>query len=186
MSKIFNDKHLQKLLSPKRLEMLDVDNVLKLTKVSEAKRLLDIGSGPGVFTLPASRLVTGTVTAVDTSPKMTDFLTERLNDERIDNVRVVTGTVKDLDDSLYDRTLLIHLIHEVADPSKFVAQITDRTEKDGMVTVLDWKKKAMEFGPSMNHRLSEDEVAELFNADYQEVMRQDWGPMFYLMIFRKL
>lgn len=186
MPHIFNDKHLEKLLSQKRIDMLRVDEVLDIADIKNGKDILDIGSGPGLFTLPSAKLTTGTVTAVDMSEKMTTFLSNRLSEENITNVKVINGTVESLDDEAFDRVLIVHLIHEVPDPKSFAKQIAIHMAEGGLVTLVDWKKIPTEFGPPVDHRISENELAQIFESDFTEISRIDWGPNFYLMVFKRI
>ena len=186
MAQIFNDKHLQKLLSKERLEMLKIKEVLEISEISKSRKLLDIGAGPGVFTIPAAKCIAGDVTAVDTSSKMVEYLGNRLVEEGVTNVNVIEGTLETVNEESFDRILIVHLIHEVPDPASFANQVAQRMVKDGLITVLDWKKIDTKAGPSIEHRLSEDEVVEFFGSDFEELHRVDWGPMFYLLVLRKI
>lgn len=186
MPQTFNDKHLEKLLSQKRLEMLRVDDVLKISKINSGKKVLDIGAGPGVFTIPVAKVISGNLTAVDMSPKMTDYLSNCVAQEALTNVKIITGTLDLVKEDNFDRVLIIHLIHEVAEAADFAKEVAKRTAKDGLVTIVDWKKIQSEMGPSYEHRLSENDVMALFESDFEQVERLEWGSKFYLMVLRKI
>jgi len=72
-------------------------------KVRPADRLLEVGCGHGVaVSLVCERLTTGTITAIDRSPKMIEMATRR-NREHVEAGRAVLETVALEDADLGDR-----------------------------------------------------------------------------------
>src|ERR671937_557298 len=76
-------------------------------EVGPADRLLEVGCGHGVaVSLVCERLTTGTITAIDRSPKMIEMATRR-NREHVDAGRAVLEAValedRDLGNELADR-----------------------------------------------------------------------------------
>src|SRR3954454_9447026 len=72
-------------------------------EVRPADRLLEVGCGHGVaVSLVCERLTTGTIAAIDRSPKMIEMATRR-NRERLDAVRAVLEAVALEDADLGDR-----------------------------------------------------------------------------------
>jgi SAM-dependent methyltransferase len=75
----------------KRIE----DTIAGLTITSES-RVLDIGSGPGVLTIPLAHIVEH-VTAVDPSAAMIDFLERKAEEEGVDNISTLVKKWEDVD-----------------------------------------------------------------------------------------
>src|SRR5204863_1922427 len=81
--------------------------------VRPADRLLEIGCGHGVaVSLVCERLTTGTITAIDRSPKMIAMATRR-NREHVDAGRAVLAAIAledaDLDDRRFDKVFAFNV-----------------------------------------------------------------------------
>ncbi|MDR2855406.1 MAG: class I SAM-dependent methyltransferase [Methanomicrobiales archaeon] len=81
---------------------------LKTLPLSSDARVLDIGSGPGFFTLPIAKQV-AFVTAVEPARGMREFLLQRCENERISNVSCIAQRWEDVSieqlDAPYDLVL---------------------------------------------------------------------------------
>src|SRR3989337_3855650 len=82
-------------------------------EVRPADRLLEVGCGHGVaVSLVCGRLTTGTITAIDRSPKMIEMATRR-NREHVEAGRAVLEAVAledaDLGDRRFDKVFAFHV-----------------------------------------------------------------------------
>lgn len=84
--------------------------------------VLDVGSGPGRFTLAIAPRVQR-VTAVDPSKKMLSFLRKRAKEAGITNVRTVTGQWQDVEVDSADVVLCCHVLPLIPDVVPFVRKL---------------------------------------------------------------
>ena len=119
----------------------EFETVVKLAGVAPGMSVADIGAGEGYYTVRLSPLVgpKGRVLAQDIVPETRDELARRVSRERLDNVAVKLGEANDpkLPDVSFDRIFLIHMYHEIAQPSEFLWHIRTALKKDGSLIVVD-------------------------------------------------
>ncbi len=80
----------------KRTKKEDYNNVLfDMLILNENDTILDVGCGEGSITIPLSKKVKKVI-ALDSSPKMIEFLEKRINDNGITNIETVLGAIEDI------------------------------------------------------------------------------------------
>jgi ubiquinone/menaquinone biosynthesis C-methylase UbiE len=119
----------------------EASNVMRLADVRPGMRIADIGAGEGYYTVRLSPLVgkKGRVLAEDIVPETRDNLARRVQRENLDNVAVKLGRPEDplLPDGSFDRIFMIHMYHEIEQPSEFLWHLRDDLKNDGRVVVVD-------------------------------------------------
>jgi SAM-dependent methyltransferase len=119
----------------------EATNVMRLADVRPGMRIADIGAGEGYYTVRLSPLVgkKGRVLAEDIVPETRDNLARRVQRETLDNVAVKLGRPEDplLPDGSFDRIFMIHMYHEIEQPSEFLWHLRDDLKRDGRVVVVD-------------------------------------------------
>jgi ubiquinone/menaquinone biosynthesis C-methylase UbiE len=139
--------------------------VLETAGVAPGMTVLDVGAGTGYWTLPLSEMVgsKGRVIAVDVEPVMIEDLCTLARERGLDNVEVVQSEELHipLQDEVAEVALLAFVLHEPPDPLAFLHEIARLLVPGGRVLILEWQKRETEFGPPVEHRLSEDESRHL-------------------------
>jgi len=111
--------------------------------VKEGMTALDLGCGPGFFTLEMARLVgkTGMVVAADLQQGMLDILKKKLaNTESAGRVKFnlsrpgETGLAE-----RFDFIMVIYMLHEVPDQARFLAEIRSLLKPGGKVLLAEPK-----------------------------------------------
>ena len=119
----------------------EAETVMKLADVRPGMYVADIGAGEGYYTVRLSPLVgeEGRVLAQDIVPATRDALAQRVNRENLENIAVKLGEPNDpkLPPASFDRIFLIHMYHEVEQPSEFLWHLRDGLKKEGRVVVVD-------------------------------------------------
>jgi len=127
---------------------------------------LDLGCGPGDYTIRASEIVgdSGIVYALDVSQAMIDEVRKEATRRGIKNIRAtvcdVTGPLPVDNDSI-DICLLATVLHIPAVTGKMSALFTEvrRVLKPGgRFAIIECKKDDMRFGPPREMRLSQEDV----------------------------
>ena len=153
---------------PSSFWMHDPDLVFASLGLKEGDRFLDLGCGPGDYSLRASREVgpSGLVFALDRGREALDKVWEKMAAENRSNIRVIeadlTATLPLPRDSV-DLCLLATVLHihriRTAELSLF-DEIHRVLRTGGRFAVIECKKEEQDFGPPIHLRLSPEEVEE--------------------------
>ena len=133
-------------------------------EVRPADRLLEVGCGHGVaLSLVCERLKTGTITAIDRSPKMIAMATRR-NQEHVDSGRAVLENVAledaDLGDRRFDKVFAFNVAPFWLQPEAAIGAVREHLGRKGAVYIF-WDarhsapKGARGLGNTLADRLSE-------------------------------
>lgn len=96
--------------------------------------VLDVGSGPGRFSLAVAPRV-ARVVAVDPSKRMLQILRRRAREAGVGNVRTVTGSWPDVDVEPADVVLCSHVLPLIADVVPFVQKLHESARRRVLVYV---------------------------------------------------
>ena len=158
----------------------------------EAGDVVEFGCGYGTFTLPAARLVSGTVHALDIEPALVETVKEQCSRERIDNVRAqvrdfVEGGTGLPDDSVRFALLFNILHHE--EPMALVAEAFRVLVPEGHLAVIHWNyDPATPRGPALEIRPRPEQCIEWGREagfTFDEGERFDLKPYHFGLGFRK-
>ena len=155
MSKEFQ-AGIEKLRSPKRLKLLEVERVIELSLEDiNAKSVLDIGTGSGLFAEAFIPFV-DKVVGIDTNVEMLDVAKEY-----VPTAEFREGTAESLPsiDNEFDVVFLGHVLHESNNPLTVLLE-TKRAAKKRVV-VLEWPYQNEKMGPSIEERMKPDELSEI-------------------------
>jgi ubiquinone/menaquinone biosynthesis C-methylase UbiE len=109
--------------------------------VQPGQTALDLGCGPGYFTLPLARLVgeNGRVAAVDLQAKMLEFVRQRAERQgllpRLILHQAEAGQIKM--DLKVDFALAFWMVHEVPDKAAFFAQVYRLLRPGGLFLIIE-------------------------------------------------
>ena len=173
MAHKFDPANLARLESAERLELLPVDRVVSLARISPGTRVLDVGCGPGVFTIPLAAAVglEGEVTAVDLEQVMVDACQARVEEAGLENVRVLRSEESrlPLPSAAYDLAFACHLLHELEDAPALLGEVRRVLRPGGRFISVDWEKIDMPIGPPTRHRFTPEEATALLSSAGFEV-----------------
>lgn len=160
----FEPARVDRLVSAEREEMLRPLDVLAAAGVIAGQVMIDLGAGPGLFTLPAARLVGshGQVYAVDVQPEMLEVCRRRAAEQGLSGMVTVLSRESHipLPDATADRVLIAFVLHEADEPSALLGEARRLLKPGGEVAVVEWHKTEGTQGPPTAHRIGEAEVAE--------------------------
>jgi ubiquinone/menaquinone biosynthesis C-methylase UbiE len=124
-----------------RDSLSEAQTVMKLGDLAPGMTVADIGAGQGYYTVRLAPLVgrKGRVLAEDIVPETRDALARRVTRENLHNVAVRLGLPNDpkLPPSSFDRIFMIHMYHEIQQPSEFIWHLRDALARQGRVIVVD-------------------------------------------------
>lgn len=110
----------------------------------------DLGAGEGYYTVRLAKRVgaKGRVLAEDIMPEVMEALSRRITREKWDNVSVKLGAPEDpkLPENSFDRILMVHMYHEIAEPYAFLWHLSPALKKDGELIVVDANRPTDQHG----------------------------------------
>lgn len=119
---------------------MNADKVLTRMGVQEGLTILEVGCGPGFFTLPAARRVEGgTVYALDVYPMMIENVEKKVRKHRLENVRAINSPASStgLDDESIDLILCIDVLSDISDIDPTLHEMHRILKSDGMLSVYE-------------------------------------------------
>jgi SAM-dependent methyltransferase len=119
----------------------EAEQVMNFLKVGPGMTVADLGAGSGYYTVRLARRVgpTGQVIAEDVVPAYLQKLRERIERERLENVKLGLGEPHDprLPPRSADLVLMVHMYHEIAQPYGFLFNLLPALRKGARVAVID-------------------------------------------------
>lgn len=113
---------------------------LRAAGLSPGQQVLEVGCGPGFFTLPAAEMVgqDGSVTSLDVSPAAVEHVEQKVEQAGASNVEVVLANVADtnLPDESFDLAFVFGLGRVVGDLGDFWSEL-HRLLKTGGTLALE-------------------------------------------------
>lgn len=128
----------------------EAGEVMDKAGIAKGMTVADIGAGEGYYTIRLASRVgkTGRVLAEDIVASVRDILAERVAREDLENVSVRLGAPADpkLPDGSFDRVLMVHMYHEIAQPYEFLWRLRPSLKPDGLVVVVDANRQTQNHG----------------------------------------
>lgn len=119
----------------------EAEQVMDDAGIKPGMTVADIGAGEGYYTVRLAKRVghTGRVLAEDIVAEVIDALSRRVTRESWDNVSVKLGTPDNpkLPHASFDRVLLVHMYHEIAEPYAFLWHLYPSLKPKGEVVVVE-------------------------------------------------
>jgi len=123
-------------------DFFDAENVLrKLGLTSSCRDVVDFGCGYGTFTIPAARMISGTVHALDIEPEMVQATAAKAQEAGLNNVEtclrdfVAEGT--GLPDASVDYVMLFNILHAER-PEALLREALRVLKPGGKLGIIHW------------------------------------------------
>jgi SAM-dependent methyltransferase len=115
--------------------------ILDRIRIHPGERVLELGPGPGMFTVEAARRVgeEGSLIVVDIQPRMIAQVEERVREAGLDNVETHVASAYELplEDESIDRVFLVTVLPEVPDPYRALDEINRVLKPGGMLSITE-------------------------------------------------
>ncbi len=157
------------------------EQVVGWMDIRTGMQVLELGPGPGTFTVEASRRVgpAGRVTAVDIQPEMIAKLEATLQAAGVTNVtpRVASAYELPLPDEGADRAYMVAVLAEIPDRAQALREIRRVLKPDGLLAVG-------EFLPDPDYPLRRTVIGWCRQTGFELV--REHGPFWhYVLVFKK-
>jgi SAM-dependent methyltransferase len=114
---------------------------LERVGIEPGECVLELGPGPGAFTVDAARRVgpEGRLIAVDIQPEMIARVRARVREAGLDNVETHVRSAYDLplEDSSVDRAFLVTVLPEIPDPARALAELRRVLKPGGALSITE-------------------------------------------------
>jgi len=154
--------------------------------------MVDVGCGPGWFTLEAAKKLGegGVVYGVDVSEEMLNLLQERAKAAQLYNVQTALAEDDDefpLPTESADVLLIANVYHEVDAATNFIGEIKRILKPGSTCLVVDWRHEETPVGPPLTERIEQQDVVDEFYANgFILAGTCDVGPYHYGLKFYKI
>ncbi|MHC1719663.1 MAG: class I SAM-dependent methyltransferase [Clostridiaceae bacterium] len=178
--------NLNKLENPERIAELNPEKTLKKAGLEGNSVLIDIGAGSGVFTIPAAKITSGMVYALDINSRLLEIIDDKAKSEGLNNVttmKVANGQY-DIAENTADFVLLITVLHEIPDKGSLFKEIKRVIKDTGKIVIIEFNKKQTTIGPPASLRLDEEEVITICSKHGFKVSDEfDLSDNLYCIVF---
>jgi len=124
-----------------RLRFRTVNRMLENVGIQPGETVLELGPGPGVFTVEAARQAgpQGKLVAVDIQPKMIAQVDRRVQQAGLRNVETHVASAYELPlpDASVDRAFLITVLMEIPDPNRALAELHRVLKPGGVLSITE-------------------------------------------------
>jgi ubiquinone/menaquinone biosynthesis C-methylase UbiE len=186
----FNVKNKHKLDNEERRKLLPPHEILIDMGLKEGNVMADIGCGIGYFTFPASEIVgnSGKIFAMDISLEMLEEIEKKIEENNISNITTILTGENDF--KIPAKTITVAFIstvlHEIENKEKFLYEVNRVLLNGGRIGIIEWEKIESEFGPPLEHRLSQEYVQHLLeDIGFRNVNTESIGEYFYAITGEK-
>jgi ubiquinone/menaquinone biosynthesis C-methylase UbiE len=115
--------------------------VLDRVGIQPGERVLELGPGPGAFTVDAARRAQpgGSLIAVDIQPQMIAAVDTKVEEAEITNVETRVGSAYELplDDDSIDRAFLVTVLPEIPDRQRALAELHRVLKPGGTLSITE-------------------------------------------------
>ena len=165
--------------------------ILKVMKLDKnVSDVVEFGCGYGTFTIPAARIVKGTVYAIDIDPDMVELTQEAAQRERLNNVQTIlrdfieNGT--GIDNESVNYVMLFNILH-LENPQRLLREAWSNLRYGGMVGIIHWNYDLKTpRGPSMDIRPKPEQCIQWAESvGFRNPVQYDLKPHHYGIVLTK-
>lgn len=165
------DDLIKRFESPERDAYQKPEKVLAYLGDLKDKKIMDIGSGSGYFSVKLAEKG-AQVIAADVSDEFQTVLKKRIEDNKLENIelRKIPYDSPNLEDNEVDMVLIVNTYHHIENRSDYFSKVKKGIRPDGELVVIDFFKKEIPVGPPVDHKVSLETVKkELKEAGYTQL-----------------
>ncbi|MCB0376946.1 MAG: methyltransferase domain-containing protein [Bdellovibrionales bacterium] len=160
--------------------------VISVMDIHPGMVVADIGAGTGYFLPHLSEAVgkKGTVFALDVESNLVSFMENRLQEEKLSNVKVqqIPYDSPGVKEKSLDRIIIVNTWHHIGDRENYSKKLMQTLKGKGAIYVVDFDPEGGGPGPKASHRLSPEQVmAELKTAGFKTQLLKTELPHQYIV-----
>jgi ubiquinone/menaquinone biosynthesis C-methylase UbiE len=175
---------------PERRRWQKPEVVVQALDISPGQSIADIGAGSGYFTVLFSKAVgpRGQVWAVDIEPAYLDYIRQRLEKEKLDNIipHLAEPDDPELAEASQDIIFFCNTWHYIEQRGNYLKKLRRILKPAGKLAVIDFKLERIPFGPPYERRLPKPQLITEARAEGFKLWAEYYFlPYQYFVIFKK-
>lgn len=126
--------------NPLRRLTMNANKILTRMGVQGGQTILEVGCGPGFFTIPAARRVEdGIIYALDLYPMMIENVEKKVRKHRLENVKTINSHASStgLNDESINLILCIDVLSDISDINPTLQEMHRILKSDGILSVYE-------------------------------------------------
>ena len=147
------------------------DRIMDVLALQKGQVVADVGSGGGYFSLRFANAVgkEGRVYAVDTNPKMLEFVRQSAIEKELDNVetRLIEGDDLPFPERALNLVFLRNVCHHLPNRVDYFKKIRNMLKPEGKVAIIEYTRSGVFRSLFQHYVLQETIVNEMTDAGYQ-------------------
>jgi SAM-dependent methyltransferase len=168
----------------------DCETMVQALNVQPGQTVCDMGCGNGFYTLKLAKLVgeNGRVYAVDIQREMLGMLEAEAEEQKLENIETVLGTVVDpkLPVASMDLVLLVDVYHEFSHPEQMLAAIRKSLKPNGRIALVEFRAEDPLVPIKPLHKMSKAQIMKEFPPNgFKLIDEFDELPWQHLMFFER-
>jgi cyclopropane fatty-acyl-phospholipid synthase-like methyltransferase len=180
------EEYIKLLEGERRIEGLQVLNVIKTLKVRAGQRVCDLGAGSGLFTRPLAQRVgdKGVVYAVDIDAALLKHIETTAKAQNLSNIKTILGAEDDpkLPEPV-DLIAIIDTLHHIANQPAYLKGLKKYLKPDGRIAIIDFSKTWPAGHEKMKYSV-EDLEGWMTAAGYKRVESHDFLDNDFFVVYR--
>lgn len=182
--------HAAWLIRPERQQEEDPRQAIEQLGLKPGMVVCDMGCGNGFYSLEMAKRVSpgGRVIAVDIQQEMLHLLHLRAEEEQIDNIETILGTVVNpfLPEGELDLVLMVDVYHEFSHPEQMLQAIRKSLKPTGRIALLEFRAEDPRVPILPLHKMSKRQILREYRANgFRLVEEYDELPWQHLMFFER-
>jgi protein-L-isoaspartate O-methyltransferase len=149
---------------PEREKEEQPKKLLKALDLKPGLVVADIGAGSGYHSFRMAEKVgpKGKVLAVDIQKEMLDIIRQRMEKEKVENIKPILGTETDpkLPANGVDLILLVDVYHEFAFPYEMTVAMVKALKPGGRLVFVEFRLEDPKVPIKLVHKMTEDQVVK--------------------------
>jgi ubiquinone/menaquinone biosynthesis C-methylase UbiE len=137
---LFPPKYAFTLLLPLRNIFISPKELIKRLELSKNSVVLEVGPGPGYFSLHVARALTeGRIYLADIQQEMLDIARKRLTKRKISNVEyyLCNGTNLPIADETFDVIFMVTVLGEIENKNQYMEEFSRIIRKNGILSISE-------------------------------------------------
>ncbi len=181
-------EYIKALEDPARDAWQQPDQVIESLGLHLGDEVADLGAGSGYFTIRLAREVgeSGKVYAVDIDQKMLDYIDQRAQKEKLDNIQTILADPDDpkLGSHSVDLIFVCDVLHHIHNRDKYYPKLYRALRLGGRLMDIDFQKRKLPVGPPVEMKIDKkDCIKEIEAAGFHFAQEFDFLKYQYFLVF---
>jgi arsenite methyltransferase len=181
-------EYIKALEDPGRDAWQQPDQVIQNLGLHQGDEVADLGAGSGYFTVRLAREVgpSGKVYAVDIDQKMLNYIDQRAQEEKLDNIQTILADPDDpkLGSQSVDLIFICDVLHHIHNRDKYYPKLYRALRMGGRLVDIDFQKHKLPVGPPVEMKIEKrDCIKEIEAAGFHFEKEFNFLTYQYFLIF---